>query len=206
MKTNFLHGLPKYVKAFLLMGIGLVMTFGFAYCVGQQVLRLSANDPQVEIADNVVGALNQGQPAEALNSPTPTDMTQGLAPFVVIFDAEGKPVASTVQLDGQTPSVPKNILDAAKAEGENRVTWEPKEGVKIASVIKPYSTQEASGFVLAGRSLAEVEKRSQELLKTSAVALAIALAISLAVSNLVFGKAEEHSHEHHDHEHHEHTA
>jgi hypothetical protein len=58
------------------------------------------------------------------------------------------------------------VFDNAREKGENRITWEPKEGVRIAAVIKRFEgkTASTSGFVLAGRSLDEVEKRQKNLI------------------------------------------
>jgi hypothetical protein len=47
-------------------------------------------------------------------------------------------------------------------QGENRVTWQPEPGVRIAAVVASYSGTQ-SGFVMAGRSLRETERRVDQL-------------------------------------------
>ena len=192
------------LKVFIPVGVALTLSFGFAYGVGQQVLRGGANDPQVEITEGVSDALAQGQDPEAFSSLAPVDITKSLSPFVAVYDKDGKAVSGTAQLDGQMPTPPQGVFDAAKAKGENRLTWEPKQGVRVAAVVKSYSAGETSGYVLAGRSLRETEARTQNLLKLTAIAWAVALVITLLVVNLLYGKKEEHSHaegEHHEHHH-----
>jgi hypothetical protein len=88
------------------------------------------------------------------------DIAQSLAPWVAIFDPGGQPLASRGQLDGAPPKPPKGVLDAAVANGSNRVTWQPRAGVRMATVTVPWS----GGTVMAGRSLREVERREDQAL------------------------------------------
>jgi hypothetical protein len=77
---------------------------------------------------------------------------------VIVFDAAHKPLVSSGTLGGTTPVPPVGILDASKATGENKVTWQPRSDTRIASVVVPIKGG-ADGFVLAGRSLRVVEQR-----------------------------------------------
>jgi hypothetical protein len=45
------------------------------------------------------------------------------------------------------------VLDYAKEKGINKITWQPKVGVRNAIVVEPYP----HGWILAGRSLKVVE-------------------------------------------------
>jgi len=177
-------------KVFALAAVIITLIMGFAYLIGQQVLRMSANDPQVEISESVVEALSQGQDPQAFSSLNATDMATSLAPFVIVYDAEGKAIAGTSQLDGQTPAPPKGVFDFAKAKGENRLTWKPKEGVRIAAIIKPYGG-EKPGFALAGKSLRETEKRTRNLLNLSLISWGTTLLISALGINLLMTKKQE---------------
>jgi hypothetical protein len=58
-------------------------------------------------------------------------------------------------LDGGIPVPPHGLLDAAKPGSPSAVTWQPRDGVRIATVTVAWK----SGFVLAGRSLDRVEKQ-----------------------------------------------
>ena len=82
-----------------------------------------------------------------------------IAPFVVIFDLSGKVVATDGQLDGHSPVPPSGVLESARLNPPNAVTWQPRDGVRIASVSLPWG----GGTVLAGRSLREVEQREDDL-------------------------------------------
>lgn len=196
MKKMFASS-PMVWKVFGVIAVALTLAMGFAYAVGQQVFRISANDPQVEIIEGVSDALVQGQDPQAFASLNPVDMAKSLSPFVIVYDEAGKPVSGTALLDGQTPAPPKAILDFAKSKGENRITWQPKTGVRIAVVIKPYTSGQTNGFVLAGKSLREVEARTRNLLKLTGLSWAIALVVNLLAANLLFGRKEEHHAEPH---------
>jgi hypothetical protein len=58
-------------------------------------------------------------------------------------------------LEGNLPTVPKGVLDSAKQNGEDRVSWQPAASVRVAAVIVSYK----DGYVLAGRNMREVEQR-----------------------------------------------
>jgi uncharacterized protein YacL len=61
--------------------------------------------------------------------------------------------------------------------GENRITWQPREGVRIAAVIVSYQ----NGFVLAGRNLREVEIRETQVTQFAGLAWILAIIASLVV-------------------------
>jgi len=136
----------------------------FIYVVAQQELRMSANDPQVQIAeDDAADAASSSDPQISAPSPM-VDMTKSLDPFVIFFDADGIPTASSAQLGGMTPVIPQGVFEYARANDEDRFTWEPQNGVRIAAVVvKIGNGAVGQGFVLAGRSLREVENREAQV-------------------------------------------
>ena len=87
-------------------------------------------------------------------------------------------------MHGKNLSLPAGVLDYVKANGEDRITFQPQPGVRIAAVIVPVSGAKP-GFVLAGRSLREVENRIDQLNLQVIAALLTTLAVSLVVVALV---------------------
>ncbi|HTX86822.1 MAG TPA: hypothetical protein VMC41_02005 [Candidatus Nanoarchaeia archaeon] len=152
------------IKKIILAAVILALVFGFVYSVSQQVLRQSANDPQIQIAEDSAAALNAGDQPRFLKNNVygMIDSSKSLAPFLINFDAAGKPVDSTAALNGQTPIPPAGVFAYAKAHGQNRVTWQTPDGTRLAAVIVYYSGN-GGGYALAGRSLLEVEKRESNL-------------------------------------------
>lgn len=209
MHKILFNGSRQAGKVFGITAVSITLAIGFAFLIGQQLLRMGANDPQVEIIEGISEALGLGQDPAAFSSLNPTDIAKSLSPFVIIYDSQGKVVSGTGQLDGQAPTPPSAVFDIAKAKGQHRLTWEPKKGIRSAVVIKEYKAGETSGFALVGKSLREVELRTKTLLKFSGIAWAIALVVSMLAVNLLFARKEEHDHSHdghlHDHEHHSHS-
>jgi hypothetical protein len=147
---------------------------GLVYLIGQQVLRQSANDPQIQMAEDAATALSNGISAQTLLPSGNVNMVRSLAPFLIIFDDSGKVVASNVFLNGSTPQLPAGVLDDVRKNGEDRFTWQPESDVRIAAVVAPVPGTSA-GFVLAGRSLREVEIREDNIEKLTLIALAVIL-------------------------------
>jgi hypothetical protein len=124
-----------------------------AYVLVQQDIRQSANDPLIQMAEDQI------QPQ---NLPT-VDISQSLAPFTIIFDNNGQPISSSGTLNGSIPTIPLGVFQYVRMSGEDRFTWEPMSGVRIAAVVDHFVGAHP-GFILAGRNIREVEKREDHAL------------------------------------------
>lgn len=171
--------LPKIVLAWLpFAGLVIIMSVtGFA--IVQQSMRLSANEPQIQIAEAIINAIGQGQDPKELFPGTTVDMTKSLESFAIIYDTDGKVLSNSITLDGSVPDLPKEALSEAKKHGDNRITWEPKKGVRNALIIKPFESQEISGFVAIGRSLSEVDNRIKTIGYITLLGMVLSLFVSL---------------------------
>jgi hypothetical protein len=178
--------LPGGVQKVFLVWVGvLALSFGFAFLVGQQVLRMSANDPQTEIMASFYESLSQGQDPSLFGSIPPVDMAKDLTPFVNIYDSEGKFVAGNGQLDGSNPSPLKGSLATAKQKGEVSFTWSPKAGVRIAAILKPYKAGEKEGYILTGKSLKIAQGRIANLMKIAVLGFVVSVLVLWAMLNLL---------------------
>jgi hypothetical protein len=128
---------------------------GLVYGVGQHILRSGANDPQVQMAHDAAASWDAGANPVSLIPSGRIDVGRSLAPFLIVFDSCGVEIASSAVLDGSSPRLPSGVFDSVRQAGEDRITWQPAQGVRIAAVIVPAR----QGFVLAGRSLRLVEER-----------------------------------------------
>jgi hypothetical protein len=148
--------------------------------VVQQDLRQGADDPQHQLAEDAVARLGAGDaPAAVVNGPT-VDLATSLAPFLAIYDSEGNVLATNGELDGKAPVPPQGVLATASHSGIDRVTWQPRAGVRSAIVVLRW----AGGTVLAGRSLRRVEEIEANV-EGLALAGAVALVALAAVASLV---------------------
>lgn len=146
----------------------------------QQNLRLSANDPQIQMAEDAAAAIGAGEPVPNPPPQASVEISSSLAPFLAFYDDEGKVLATNAKLGNLLPTLPAGVFAYVRAHGEDRVTWQPKRGVRIAAVITRYQGT-TSGFILAGRSLREVEARVNKLSMIVAAAWLAALISSFVL-------------------------
>jgi hypothetical protein len=141
----------------------ITIVLGFAYVADQQMLRQGANDPQIQLAEDAAAALGRGASAPAIvSSGAQIDVSQSLSPFIIVMNAKGTILQSSGVLGTLPPSLPRGVINYMQTHAEDRITWEPAKGVRIAAVIVSFKGR-AAGYVLAGRSLREVEKREEAL-------------------------------------------
>ncbi len=155
----------------------------------QQDLRQGANDPQQQFAEDAVSRLNAGTAPSSVVSSSRVDVGTSLAPFVVVYDATGNVLATDGQLDGTAPVPPIGVLDTARRTSRDAVTWQPRAGVRIATVVLAWQ----GGTVLAGRSLRrveEIESSIESLVLLGWLALMGTLAVASFVSARLWPRAD----------------
>lgn len=114
------------------------------------------------------------------------DITKSLSPYVIVYDSSGKPVAGNATFNGNLPELPKGVFSYTKENGQDRFTWQPEAGLRSA-VIVSYFNGINSGYVAAGRSLREVEKREDQLFLQVGLGWITTLALTLVASFMVSG-------------------
>jgi len=147
----------------------------FIYVAIQQNYRMNANDPQIQLAEDAAVTLAKTHDAPAVIPQAQVELSKSLAPFVMVFEKSGKPMASSGLLGNSVPEFPDGALTASEKTGENRVTWEPQPGLRFAAVVVAYS----DGYVVAARSLREVENRIQQTTIFAGLTLISALVVTL---------------------------
>lgn len=188
--------IPLWLKVFILIFVMATLLVAMVYATVQQTYRSAANDPQIEIAEDVANALSKGADPQALIPPNPLDISGSLAPFIIVYNASGTPVASSAQLNGKNPVPPQGVFDFLKYNSQDRFTWQPAAGVRVATVIAKYDGP-APGFILAGRSLREVEIREAKLGKMLGAGWLISLLAGLLAAWLLFGNSKHYGHQPH---------
>lgn len=129
---------------------------GFAYVGIQQNYRMNANDPQIQLAQDVSTALDAGATSADIVPTSKVDISKSLSSYIFIYDKDNKVLGSDVTLNGKDLAFPTGVLDNARKNGTDTVTWQPEAGVRSAVV----ATKASNGdVVVVGRSLREIEKR-----------------------------------------------
>ena len=165
------------ILVFLPLAILATALAGLVYLVAQQEGRWLGNEPQVQLAEDAAARLDAGgRPSDQVGRAT-VDIARSLAPFVVVCGTGGNVLATDAELDGQPPALPAGVLASARANGTDIVTWQPRPGVRLATVTVPWS----GGTVTAGRSLRLVEDHASNLELVVAAAWLVTLA-ALAVA------------------------
>jgi hypothetical protein len=130
------------------------------YTVAQQNFRQAANDPQYQLAQDAVNAINKGADPKLLTGTQQLDLALTLSPYVIIYDANGNSVGNNITLSGEIPKPPTGALNEARNNGANSVTWQPRQGIRQATVMM---AAERGYLVVAGRSLQNTEERIYRL-------------------------------------------
>jgi len=172
-----MSAIVRILKNWLPLAIATAGLCGLVYLTVQQSLRMGANDPQIQMAEEAASNLNAGASVESVVPSVKVEIANSLAPFVMVFDDSGNVVTSSATLHGVTPAYPTGVLDYARQHGEDRVTWQPEPSIRMATVVVGYD----NGFVLAGRSLREVEIRESNAERISGIALLATWAATLLV-------------------------
>jgi len=141
------------------LSLGLILTLlgGVAAVTMQQMLRRGANQPQIDMVNYYSSEIASGTNPDDAIPPGYVDPERNLEPFVIFYNEQGKPEASTGYLDQSVPTPPAGVFRYVQSHGSENFTWQPRPHVRVAAVVR-YLSGSHPGFVLAGRSLREVEK------------------------------------------------
>ncbi len=168
---------------YLLVAGAITVIFAVIYTAVQQTYRSGANDPQLQIVQDIESRLHSDKSVEKYFDDT-IDIAQSFTPFNALFDANGKAIRSTGYLHNSLPVLPAGVFDFAKAHNEDVLTWQPESGVRMAMVIK-YVKASPVNFVASGRSLLDVEVREHNL--TAIIIIGWIICIGLLLLNAVIG-------------------
>ena len=161
------------IPGWLLLAALVTILAGTVETGWQQKLRHDADHPQLETAQTAVQRLDGGALPAAVVGTRRVDLVTSQEAWITVTDSSGLPLASSGDLFGLPPIPPAGVFDWARAHGEDRITWQPAEGVRHAIVVDRYR----GGFVVAGRSLSVVEQNEDTLLRWVVIGWLAGLAI-----------------------------
>ncbi|HEX7834853.1 MAG TPA: hypothetical protein VF479_05230, partial [Pseudolysinimonas sp.] len=87
------------------------------------------------------------------------DLASSQAVFYVAYDGTGAPESGTGYLDDALARVPTGVVAAAIQQGSNSVNWQPRDGLRFATV----ELRAGDGVVMAGQSLEPSETRTENI-------------------------------------------
>jgi hypothetical protein len=164
------------LKSWLPLAVAVTLICGIIYVALQQNYRLNLYYPQVQIAQDSAKLLESGRSVQMVVQSEKVNISESLATFSTVYNAKREIVASSAELDGATPTVPSGVFDYADKHGEDRITWQPKEGVRIATIVEKYK----DGYVLSGRNMREGEMLIEHLGRNMLIGWAITMIATFA--------------------------
>lgn len=130
-----------------------------AYAMVQQSTRLSADDQPIVIGKTMVKELAGGaQPSDTVPNLN-TDLREDPTVFAIVTDSGRHILASSASLDGKTPLPPAGTFEFTKNNNTDHFTWEPANGVRLATRMYNYGTGDNGGFIITGQSLEQAENK-----------------------------------------------
>ena len=197
--------LLKVSATFIPIAVAVTGAFTFTYVAVQQNYRQSANDPQIQMAEDAAQAVFQsGAPASAVvRGVPPVDIATSLDPWTEVYDSSGMPLEANAVLDGAPPQLPKGLFEQstwksaktyqAPTGPETRVTWQPREGVRQAVVLVALQSPNGTEYVAVGRSLLRTEDRILTLTTLLGVAWVFTMAVTLITTVIATALLQKHS-------------
>src|SRR5438094_548668 len=84
---------------------------GLIYATVQQSHRSGANDPQLQIAEDLKNAIENDHPLAKWMTDDTIEISTSLSIFKILYNKNGEPLQSTGFLDGQLPRMPRGVFD-----------------------------------------------------------------------------------------------
>ncbi len=170
-----------HIVRWLPLAFAITVLAGFTYAAVQQNMRLAANEPQAQMATDIKAALSVNESPDALLPNRSVDISTSLSPFVILYDESGNPTRNTITGTDVVPVPPAGVFVYTRQKGEDRITWAPERGIRLATVVQHYKSNTSSGFVLVGRNLRETEKNEDSVLQMTVAAWLVAIVGSLGL-------------------------
>ena len=155
-----LRASPQLREWLAVVGVA-TLVLGAAYAMVQQSTRLSADDLPLTTAQIAQQELQSGSAAADVVPTLKTDLRNDASVFMIITDNTKHILASSAELDSQTPLPPAGVFSYAAQHGSDHFTWQPAAGVRLATRIVKYGQSPNDGFIITGQSLKPYEQRIQ---------------------------------------------
>jgi len=147
------------VRAWLaIVGVA-TLILGASYAMVQQSTRLSADDLPLTTAQVAKQELQNGSDAKDVVPTLKTNLRFDTSVFMVITDSSQHILASSAVLDGRTPLPPNGAFSFTNVHGTDHFTWQPTDGVRLATKVTKYGKSPNDGYIITGQSLKPFEDR-----------------------------------------------
>jgi hypothetical protein len=173
------------IKYFVPLAILITGLSDLVYLTVQQDIRIGSYEPQIQLSEDTASRIANNEDPKKVFPPGQIDISKSVAPYLIVYDDKGNVLASNAILNNQVPKVPQGVLDYAKTNGQDRISWQPEVGVRSAIIVTHFSNPKISGSVLSGRSLREPEKRI-EMLGAQVALVYLIIILTTFITSVVF--------------------
>jgi hypothetical protein len=146
------------------------LVLGGSYAMVQQSTRLAADDLPQTTAQVAKQELQAGSNATDVVPTLKTNLQYDTSVFMIVTDNSKHVIASSAVLNGQTPLPPNGVFSFTSQHGSDHFTWQPQDGVRLATRVITYGKAPDSGFIITGQSLKPYEDRISTYTELAAAA------------------------------------
>ncbi|MEI6728811.1 MAG: hypothetical protein WCK98_04165 [bacterium] len=178
------------IKHWILPTILLTLVFVTILATAQSVIRTESNEELYTKGVDYRTVLQSGQPSNQLKSLEAVDPYESLSAIVVLYDVNQNVLGSNIVKSREVPKIPSGVLDYARSNNVNRVTWQPYSDLRLSAVAYKVSGN-FNGFVVVAKNQEYTNARINIISKYVGVAWIASLVILLFINTLKDEKNEE---------------
>lgn len=149
----------RVIRDFLAIVGTATLVLGASYTMVQQSTRLAVDDLPLSTAQTMKIQLENGATPNDVVPSQSINLRGNNNVFAIVTDSSHHVLASSAVLDAQSPLPPNGVFVYTSAHGTDHFTWEPSDGVRMATRVMTYSHGADSGFIITGQSLSQAEDR-----------------------------------------------
>src|SRR5262245_61619891 len=111
--------MKRILRVWLPIAASSTLVLGVVYLLVQGEIRMSGNDPQIQISEDLAEILKGGADPALFKSDQKVDIAKSLSAYYVIYDNTGNPVSGNGYLDGKLADLPAGVFDFTKMHGQD---------------------------------------------------------------------------------------
>ena len=157
--------MKKSKLCWLFSVILLSLIFGVIYKVCRVSLDSTLHDPLTYEAVSTAWRLSDVQQANGqlkVDLPIKVNVANNLSTFITVYDHEKNVIASSGELDGETPALEPQFLENTNQYVRNYFDWRPSQDVHLAGTTVAVGDD---GYVLVGRNMQEADRQGNRVTK-----------------------------------------
>jgi hypothetical protein len=180
----------RIIKHWILPTILITLVFVTITATAQSIIRSDSNEELYTQGVDYRTILQSGQKSNKLKDLEAVDPYESLSPIVILYDVNQNVVGSNIVKSRQIPKIPSGVLDTARSNNVNSLTWKPYSDLRLSTVAYKVSGN-FNGFIVVAKNQEYTNARINVVNRYVGVAWLGALVILLFINTLKDDKEEE---------------